>query len=65
MDLELEPFWFPGKVRSAAASPLRKALEVHDTLSVLAAYGAGISVLGALGLFQPELFTTTAAYLFG
>eukprot|EP00438_Fugacium_kawagutii_P026538 Skav209497 [mRNA] locus=scaffold1892:330281:335623:+ [translate_table: standard] len=31
-------------VRSAAASPLRKALEVHDTLSVLAAYGVLSSV---------------------
>lgn len=27
------------QVRSAAASPLRKALEAHDTLRVLATYG--------------------------
>ncbi|CAJ1353663.1 unnamed protein product [Effrenium voratum] len=44
-------------VRSAAASPLRKALEVHDTLSVLAAYGvlSGLAASITGGLIYGEL----------
>lgn len=44
-------------VRSAAASPLRKALEAHDTLRVLATYGV-LSVVAAVatgGLIYSEL----------
>lgn len=44
-------------VRSAAASPLRKALEVHDSLSVLAAYGvlSGVAAAVTGGFIYGEL----------
>merc|ERR1719387_3166727 len=35
-------------IRSAAAGPLKKALEVHDSLSVLASYGMVSSVSAAI-----------------
>ncbi|CAK9072429.1 unnamed protein product [Durusdinium trenchii] len=44
-------------VRSAAASPLRKALEVHDSLRVLAAYGvlSGLAAVLTGGFIYSEL----------
>jgi len=44
-------------VRSAAAMPLRRALEVHDTLSVLAAYGLVSSIVASVtgGLVYGEM----------
>jgi len=44
-------------VRSAAAMPLRRALEVHDNLSVLAAYGLVSSVVASVtgGLVYGEM----------
>eukprot|EP00913_Durusdinium_trenchii_P002194 g2026.t1 len=45
------------EVRSAAASPLRKALEVHDSLRVLAAYGvlSGLAAVLTGGFIYSEL----------
>lgn len=39
-------------VRSASASPLRRALEIHDSVRVLAAYGvlSGVAAVATGGL---------------
>jgi len=48
---------FLAGIRSAAAGPLRRALETHDNLSILAFYGASSGVMAALagGLVYDEL----------